>query len=78
MKPWKRLGQAPPPDAKEMNLDGVLGPPVYHIPMPTSFTRVEPIAVDEWQVIEAGPAMTPEEAKAWRERKAGGTDDPAK
>jgi hypothetical protein len=71
MIPNRRADRGPPPGADEENIDGVAGPPVYHMPMPEVVTRVEPVAADEWIIGVAGPPMNPEQAKAWREARRG-------
>lgn len=69
MIPNRRPRRGPPQPGEQENIEGVAGPPVYHLPMPEVFTRVEPVAADEWIIGEAGPPMNPEQAAAWREAR---------
>ena len=67
MKPHRRSRKPPPQNAMEENIEIVAGPPEYLEPVSATFTRVEPQPADEWQIIEAGPPMDPEEAAPWFE-----------
>lgn len=69
MRPKRRPGEVtPPPNAESVNIDGVAGPPAYHIPMPPP-TRVVPVAGGEWVIGVASPPMNPEQFAAWRETR---------
>jgi hypothetical protein len=47
-----------------------VGPPIYRMVSPEAkVTLVKPIPLDEWQIGEAGPPMTPEEFKAYCARE---------
>lgn len=46
-----------------------LGTPTYHYPITGTPKRVQAVVVDELQVIDAGPRLTPEEWQAWRTAK---------
>lgn len=74
MRPRRRPGEVPPPpNAESINIDGMVGPPVYHIPMPPP-TRVVPVAGGEWIIGTASPPMNPEQFAAWcaaRRKKPG-------
>lgn len=45
------------------------GKPTYHYPITGTPKRVQAVVVDELQVLDAGPRLTPEEWQAWRAAK---------
>lgn len=66
-KGGKRI--VPRPGGQSSEVGATVGPPVYHMPLPGKATVVKPVPLDEWQVGEAGPPMSPEEWKAYCERE---------
>lgn len=67
MRRRRMPGHIRPQPGGEQTIDGSVDSVAYHGPMPESFTPVEPVAADEWQIVETGPPMNPEQAKAWKE-----------
>lgn len=68
MRRRRMPGHIRPQPGGEETIDGCIDSVAYHEPMPET-TPVEPVAADEWQIIETGPPMDPEQAKAWKEEQ---------
>src|SRR5580692_2842334 len=62
-------GSPPQPGGQSSETGETVGPPLYILPMSDKVTLVQPIPLDDWQIGEAGPPMTPEEYKAYCERE---------
>ena len=67
MRPNRRGKRVPPQPGGESFQVFEAGPPIYDVPVQGQVTRVTPVPADEWQIIEAGPPVTPPAPKP-RER----------
>ena len=75
MNPRRQKGMIPQPGGEAFH-HGEAGPLNYTYPMPPAKSRGRLIPAGEWQVGEAGPALSPEEANALR--RVDGVLDPCR